>query len=103
MEELATKMSIWIMKRAEEWRSLIDDDDNEAIKDEDALIYDAVEELREWIVERMANHPMIEKAFEQARIEVRESAAENAAYCRAMNGTVDDQLRYYGMKRGDFV
>lgn len=102
MDELAIKISQWISDRVEQWESLIGDD-NEAIPDEDALIYEAIDDLTEWIAQRMANHPAIEQAFEQARIEVRESAAEAAAYTRAMNGGIGSQLRWHGMNVKDFI
>lgn len=102
MDELVAKVCQWIETRTDDWQSLIGDD-NEAIPDEDALLYQAMEDLTEWIVDRMANHPAIEKAFEEGRITVREVAAENAAYTRAMNGTIHDQLRWHGMNTKDFI
>lgn len=102
MDELVAKVCRWIETRADDWQTLIGDD-NEAIPDEDALLYQAIEDLTEWIVDRMANHPAVEKAVEEARITVRECAAENAAYTRAMNGTIHDQLRWHGMDTKDFL
>lgn len=103
MDKLAKKVSQWIGNRAEkEWQSMIGDD-NEAIPDEDALICQAIEDLREWLADEMANHPDVDKAISEARVEIRETAAEHAAYNRAMNGGIHSQLQWHGMNVKDFI
>lgn len=103
MDELARQVSQWITNRADtEWQSMIGED-NEAISDEDALIYAALEALMERLAEVMVNHPVVLDAMDAARYTIRENAADAAAYQRAMSGTVEDQLRYYGMSTKDFI
>lgn len=102
MEELVSEIRQWILARTIKWDSLIDED-NEAISDEDALLHEAIDDLSDWMAERLQNHPVIINVLEEARLEVRELAAENAAYNRAMNGTVEDQLRWHGLTVKDFI
>lgn len=103
LEQLAMRVIDWIENRADEdWQSLIDED-NEAIPDENALIHAALEDLQEWLADTLGNHPAVQKAIEQARVTIRETAAEHVAYNRAMNGTVNDQLKWHGMSVKDFI
>lgn len=103
MDQLAKQLAEWIETRAEkDWQSLIGED-NEAIPDEDALILAGLDDLIEWMADQMRFHKAVQKAIEDARLEIRETAAEHAAYNRAMNGTVHDQLKWHGMSVKDFI
>lgn len=95
MDELAQMLGDQIQTRAErDWKSLIEDD--EFIPDEAALLFHALEDIFEDLLDRMADHPTIQLAMKEARVSVRELAEDNAAYHR-------DPLGYVGMSVKDFI
>lgn len=95
MDELAKRVSEWISQLADtEWQRMIEN--GEVIPDEDALIYQAFEDLLDWMAQEMAEHPKVQDAIYDARITVRESAEDAAAYSR-------NPLQYYGLSEKDFI